>query len=317
MLSIIYRLLEKIGYPRLPEALSDEVTGSELNSILLEVFDRRVRKLSAPELLKLYHGNRFVKPADLPVMKTRQTEMDVLNIFLNAGFQPLDLSPVSVLGACSVLGPVDQKKVLSALRGTEVVADATNAIALHYSDMRKNSRRISDNDTEPYRASCIQRHVRAQGISGKGFTPHFRIGCLVTCGLDTGNYSFETASMASHIGVMIDLYRGYHKVENIGFRLICRKGYPDAAELASKVRQRAVQSHPDVEIEIINSAEKQNDYYRGLQYKVDIQVKGKKYEIGDGGFVDWTQQLLQNQKERMLSTGIGFDLMLRVLNGEL
>jgi hypothetical protein len=50
---------------------------------------------------------------------------------------------------------------------------------------------------------------------------------------------------------------------------------------------------------------------------VDIKVRGKTFEIADGGFVDWTQQLLQNKKERMLSTGIGFDFMYRILRGDL
>jgi hypothetical protein len=46
------------------------------------------------------------------------------------------------------------------------------------------------------------------------------------------------------------------------------------------------------------------------------------YEIADGGFVDWTQHLLQNKKERMFTkqermftTGFGFDLMYRILHG--
>ena len=39
------------------------------------------------------------------------------------------------------------------------------------------------------------------------------------------------------------------------------------------------------------------------------------YEIADGGFIDWTQHLLQNKKERMFTTGFGFDLMYRILHG--
>ena len=30
-------------------------------------------------------------------------------------------------------------------------------------------------------------------------------------------------------------------------------------------------------------------------------------EIGDGGFVDWTQRLTGNRKERLLITGVGVD----------
>jgi hypothetical protein len=48
---------------------------------------------------------------------------------------------------------------------------------------------------------------------------------------------------------------------------------------------------------------------------VDVKVNNKSYEIGDGGFVDWTQQLLQNKKERLLITGFAFDFMYRILKG--
>jgi hypothetical protein len=48
---------------------------------------------------------------------------------------------------------------------------------------------------------------------------------------------------------------------------------------------------------------------------VDVRINGKTYEIGDGGFVNWTQQFLQNKKERMLSTGFGFEFMHRIQKG--
>ncbi|HMI65132.1 MAG TPA: hypothetical protein VK517_03810, partial [Cyclobacteriaceae bacterium] len=67
---------------------------------------------------------------------------------------------------------VDQNKVVSALRGTEVVADATNLLALESSKRRKSSRF----DNEAIHLCTLHRHVRAQAIPrGKGFTPHFKV----------------------------------------------------------------------------------------------------------------------------------------------
>ena len=43
--------------------------------------------------------------------------------------------------------------------------------------------------------------------------------------------------------------------------------------------------------------------------------KNEIFEIADGGFVDWTQQILQNKKERFLIGGIGFEFMFRVMTG--
>lgn len=314
--SIVTKILQRIGHPELVRILSQELSGTELNSVLLELFNRQCEALTPSELLNRYQLNRFVKPSDLPVIELKKIEIDLLEIFEKHSFQPIELSPVTAFGSCSVVGPVDQKKVLTALRGTEVLADATNAIALHIGDLKQRKAWTTTKQTEKIRFGTIQRHVRTQQIDGKGFTPHFKIGCLVTAGYDSGSFTFEKESLGEHIVAMKALYLDYYKVDELRFRFLCRDtGYPDSLELARQVKAHVVQQHPEVLISIIDRPEKENAYYQGIQYKVDIRIKDKEYEIGDGGFLDWTQLLLQNRKERMLATGIGFDMMYRILNG--
>jgi hypothetical protein len=113
----IQNILDRIGQPKLLEQLSKKLSGSELNSLLLEAMRIKTSNCSPAQLLKHYQLNRFVKPADLPAMELRQTELDLLKIFQKSSFTPLELSPVTILGACSVVAPADQKKILSALRG--------------------------------------------------------------------------------------------------------------------------------------------------------------------------------------------------------
>jgi hypothetical protein len=48
-------------------------------------------------------------------------------------------------------------------------------------------------------------------------------------------------------------------------------------------------------------------HYTGLCYKINAIIAGQRLEIGDGGFVDWTQQLIGNRKERLLISGFGVD----------
>jgi hypothetical protein len=313
---IVTKILQRIGQPDLVRILTEDLTGTELNTILLDVFSDVSSKLSPPLLLNRYQSNRFVKPADLPMLELKRMELDLLELFKRHSFEPIELSPVSVLGSCSVVATTDQDKVLSALRGTEVLADATNSIALHICDLKQNKGLSSSTDMISF--STVQRHVRTQQITGKGFTPHFKIGCLVTAGTDTGSFSFEKQSLYLHIVAMKELYMDYYKVDDISFRFICRKhGYDSSERLAEEVREFVIGKHPDISIDIIKTPEKEIDYYKGIQYKVDIRVNGKSYEIGDGGFVDWTQQILQNKKERMLSTGIGFDFMYRIMRGDI
>lgn len=314
---IVTKILERIGQPELMRILTEDLTGTELNTVLLDVFAFASSKLSPPQLLNRYQSNRFVKPSDLPVIELKRMEVEVLDLFNRFGFEPIELSPVSVLGSCSVVATADQDKVLTALRGTEVLADATNSIALHICDLKERNKNSSD-QPGVISFSTVQRHLRTQQIAVKGFTPHFKIGCLVTAGTDRGSFLFEKESLSQHILALKELYLNFYKVDAIRFRFLCRKnGYDSSERLAEEVKKFVVTKHPDVAIDVITKPDKEIDYYKGIQYKVDIQMNGKTYEIGDGGFVDWTQQLLQNKKERMLSTGIGFDIMYRIMRGEL
>ena len=314
---IVDKILERAGGAHVLSLLAENLSGTELNSLLLEVFNQRTSRQSPGQLLKNYQTNRYVKPADLPVLEMKQTELDLLKIFQKYLFEPIELSPVAVLGTCSVVAPADQKKILSALRGTEVLADATNAIALHISDLKKQRLWTPKNPLEKLRLATIQRHVRTQSISGKGFTPHFKIGCMVTSGLDGGNFGFEKEALTEHILAMKAIFREYYKVEHLSFRLVCRGGYTDSIKLASEIKRFVQQHYPETALQIVEKSDKEIGYYKGIQYKVDIKWRDKTFEIGDGGFVDWTQQLLQNRKERLLITGFGFEFMYRIMHGML
>jgi hypothetical protein len=196
-----------------------------------------------------------------------------------------------------------------------VLADATNAMALHISDLKKTKAWIPKTPNDKLRFATIQRHVRTQIISGKGFTPHFKIGCLVTSGIDTGNFTFEREALTEHLAAMKEIFLTYYCVDHLSFRLLCRNGYPDSVRLAEKITEHALQAMPDIIVNIIKEPEKDNAYYKGIQCKVDIKLNNRTFEIADGGFVDWTQQLLQNKKERFLITGFGFEFMYRIVNG--
>ena len=306
---IVNSILARIKLPDLVKVLANDLTGSEFNSILLETFNERIKSIAAPELLQLYQKNRFTEPADLPVLEMKRIELDILQLFEDHSFNAIELSPVTVLGSCSVVGPADQKKILSALRGTEVLADSTNAIALYVSDVRKKKK----SPQEIIRLCNIQRMVRTQAIAFKGFKPHFRVGCLVSCGRDTGNFDFEKSALNEHVLVMKALFLEFYKIDKISFRLIRRAGYPEW--FFQRLHDHVRLSNPETVITSIEKPEKDNNYYKGIQFKVDILHNGKTYEIADGGFVDWTQHLLQDKKERMFTTGFGFDLMYRILHG--
>ncbi|HVU58740.1 MAG TPA: hypothetical protein VHD83_26955 [Puia sp.] len=329
---------DKLGIPRLADLLAEGLTGSELNSLLLAVYEKRVDGLRPALLLQQYRANRFVQPADLDMIELTEWGLRALRHLKGCDFQPLELSPVAQWGSCSVVGTTSQKKVVSAVRNTEVVADATNAMALYIADRRKKG---VLSGREMARLCTVHRHVRAQEVRGKGFFPHFKIGCLVSAGRDQGDHRWECQALKEQLTALSSLFREEFGVERIRFKLLKREGnaQPVAGkpsddgltDKGSTVGPEKGRSLIDRLIEYLGEegleAGKQrlevgredapppNAYYKGIQFKMIIEAAGREWEIADGGFVDWTQQLLEDKKERMLIAGFGLDFLYRIRQG--
>jgi hypothetical protein len=306
---IIGKIIKKSGIPDIVGALAERLSGSELNSLLLQVFSRRLDGLSPSLLLKQYQANRFVQPAGTDMIGLLALELRVLEFLRDCHYQPVELSPVAQLGSCAVVAPVDQKKILSAGRNTEVMADATNAIALHIADLKKSGR-----TGEPLRFCTVHRHTRAQEPKGKGFTAHFKIGCLVSSGLDRGNCAWECQEMGEQIVTLHNLFRECFGVEKIWFKLWERGGYSARDLLLDRVSAHLEKTAGKIRV-IREEAPGANNYYKGIQFKMMIGTGGGEMEIADGGFVDWTQQLLENGKERLLISGFGLGLLYKMQQG--
>jgi len=63
----------------------------------------------------------------------------------------------------------------------------------------------------------------------------------------------------------------------------------------------------------VNSARLEGlNYYDGAMLRISpLAPDGERYAIGDGGFTNWTARLLQNRKERLLTSGIGTEFTCR------
>jgi hypothetical protein len=53
-----------------------------------------------------------------------------------------------------------------------------------------------------------------------------------------------------------------------------------------------------------------NNYYKGINFKLYMEKENETIEIGDGGFVDWIAKMTGNKKTRCLISGLGMDRML-------
>jgi hypothetical protein len=304
--SVINSIKKKIGIADIVGLLAERLSGSELSSLMLAVYERKTEQMQPAELLTQYRGNRLVQPSVIDMIGLLESELAFLRYQRDRGFTPLKLSPVAMLGSCSVVAPVNQDKVVSAVRNTEIVADATNSVALHVADLRKQG------ETGVLRFCTTHRHVRAQRFAGKQYLPHFAIGCMVTAGRDTGSFGFECDGVAEHVGMYIDWLREEYGFEEFGIILKRRGGYDDrllpVVEEGLHERCKGV----DVRTEELPA---ENGYYQGVQWKLTIFRDGREREIADGGLVDWSQRLLGNRKERMLISGVGLEWLFLMKRG--
>lgn len=296
------RLERKAGLPGLVSRLVEMLSGSDLSSLLLEVYRQKAARITPAELLAQYRLNRLVKPATLDMIDSLELELRCLRFYREGGFAAVALSPAAQFGSCSVVATVDQQKIITGVRNTELLADATNALALHIASVLKDG-----GDRKSVARLCtVHRHIRTQPFP-EGYFPHFKIGVMVSSGLDTGGFAFECGSLGEQLAVHCRFLRDELGLGALRLVLRRRGGYDRV--FFDRVYAHLASVLPAVEI-VREEEPAANDYYKGIQFK--LYVNGR--ELADGGFVDWTQQLLGNRKERLLISGVGLDFACMLLH---
>ena len=300
--NIIKSVLEKAGNENLINELAARLSQSEITTLLLALSKEITNKSTPNDILSKYESNRFVKPSKLNPVKVKQVEILMLEMAEASGFSPVLLSPASLLGSCSVIANIDQNNVISAVRGLEFIGDSTNMLAIYIASGIKN--KTFDNSKNPIHLSASCRVTRGQMFKNKEFVPHFGLFTLVSAGKDTGSYGFEKDSISRHMEFYVSYFR-----ERLGHELKVFlnpiNGYADKAGFIDRIYHHLQETYPYINF-IVNREENDSTYYQGLNFKISVND----IEIVDGGFVDWTQKLLGNKKERLLTSGAGIDLQL-------
>ncbi len=105
---------------RASAALLEKWPASEVWSLLLEVMERRAKQRTPSDLARQWERDGFTRPSYMD-----QRTLVALDGHLLAAadqFEAIELSPLAPLGSCSAVSLASQNKIVSALRGTEVVA---------------------------------------------------------------------------------------------------------------------------------------------------------------------------------------------------
>ncbi|MGW2397450.1 hypothetical protein ACWCYY_12950 [Kitasatospora sp. NPDC001664] len=288
------RVLERAGGPEVLALLAEELSGADLTTLMLEVYRRRAERTGPAKVMRRYRDDRFVAPAPVGYRELRRAE-DRLVAALPEGFEVVTLAPLVPLAAHSAVGPVDPRKVVATVRGTEVAADPTNGLALEAARRRTGTR-----SAEPVRLAGSQRVVRAQRFEGAGMLAHFQLFALVTAGRDTGGQGFERQHLLEHLRFAAEALAG----RPVEVRLTALDGA--GAALVEHVRAELAGT-PGLDVVEDPDRATGRGYYSGLCYKVHLVTAEGPVEVGDGGFTDWTRRLTGNRKERLLIGGFGVD----------
>jgi hypothetical protein len=265
--------------------------------VLLEVMRRRASGRAPKDVLAQYQRDAFCAPAALDLRVS--VALDAHLLAAAHEFEAVELSPMAPLGACSSVALTDQNRILSALRGTEVVSDPTNLLALEC------ALRSRANPGSAVHLTTVQRVVRAQPIPKlPGHTQHFRIFVLASGGPEEKDHAFSVASVVRHVRT---LCAALDRLEQHGYAFGARR----IEVLASSERQ-AVGDRIASELgSLAARGPLEHAYYSGgIRYKIWVTAPdGAQVPIVDGGSFDWLARLGSNRRAVYVASGAGAQLM--------
>jgi hypothetical protein len=308
---IIERIQREAGIPELFDVLAERLDPTDLQSLLLEVYRRRAAGIKPSQLLERYERDKFVRPSDVAPQVLANFDRLVWSVLPN-DYMAVELSPVCPLGTNAAIATVDQNKVVTTIRNSEVVADATNVLALECASRRHNLLRINPKNQERVRLCASHRVVRGQAYRTPGASAHFRLLGLCTAGRDEGSFQFETTSLVEHITFYLQLLReatqaGY-SVDRFRVTITDLEQGRRESILKAHVLEPLMVNSPGVLCEFDPDRESGRGYYVGACFHVyATHPEGTELELIDGGFTTWTQQLLSSTKERLLISGLGIE----------
>jgi hypothetical protein len=283
---LIERIVAESGVADLVEILSARLAPTDLQSLMLEVYRRRAAAVTPHELLRRYEADRFCRPGSTAPEDVSRFESLAWSL-LPDGFVPVDLSPVSPLGTSSVVATVDQHKVVSTVRNTEVMSDSTGVLTL------EAARRRRATPGQAVHLIASNRLMRAQKFDVGG--AHFRLIGLVSAGRSA---AFERASLITHIDYLTRLILSHDPT--------CRPEVTVTDLLDRGTHWAESLDLPGVDVRMDPDRRTGRGYYRDTCFR--IHTGG--VELADGGGVDWTARLLSNAKERLVISGLGIERLL-------
>lgn len=303
---IVERIEKDAGVPGLAAILAARLAPTDLQSLLLAVYRWRSSQRRPADVLSQYESDRFVRPAPVSPRRLLAWEQTAF-ASLPAEFEPLALSPVCPLGSSAAVASVDQNWAVATARNTEVVSDPTNVLALECALRRRKLLRDQPRSTVSVHLAASHRLLRAQRFESPLARAHFSCFALCSAGRDQGDLRFEIGALRLHVRFYLQALRTFLGPDVPLHLALTDWNAPTRAGLLEAQLLAPLQSEfPAVNCAVDDQRTSGRRYYRDLCFHIYATNRsGQTLELVDGGSVDWIQRLLDNAKERLVTSGIG------------
>jgi hypothetical protein len=271
-------------------ALDHGLSPADLQTLLLGVSRRRAAGITPARLMRRWRQDRYVQPTAADPRALWRLEARLWDL-LPGEFEGVELSPVAPLGTCSAVGLVSQDRVISTVRGSEVVSDPTNVLALEAAARRKEA-------GEPVHLASCTRVLRGQPFDAPGLFQHFRLFALVSSARDRGSATTEAALLTAHLGFWVRALGELLPGRQVALQFTVFDFPPLRERIKDTVRPALEPLPGGVTIDEDPARERARGYYERGAIRVDVAAGDDWLEVGDGGFTSWTAQLLGDAKER-------------------
>lgn len=253
------------------------------------------------DLRRQWQADATVRPGLVDQRTT--VAYDALALDAATGYEAVLLSPVAPLGTCSVVSPTSQDRVVSTTRGTEVVSDPTNVLAI------EAATRLAAVPDAHVRLTTVHQTLRpGQAGLPAGFSTHFRLFCLADAGRGEPDDGFEVRAVVEQVATHLRVVRA--AADRFGLR----PGAPSATlhvddgarpALGDRVAARLAEAGLPVTRRPLSSP-----YYLGLRLTLTVpDPSGEPLQLADVCVHDWVARLTDDRRHRFVASAQGLQVL--------
>ncbi|MFP5415565.1 MAG: hypothetical protein ACLGHZ_01600 [Actinomycetes bacterium] len=277
------------------DALLRSLSIGELRTILADVARARAQDLTPTDIMKRWREDRLLLPSLLDPREALEITQKLWQ-GLPDDFLGVTLSPLTALGSAIHLGGRGQNRVVTTMRGTELLADPVHGLALEASRRRRSG----------HSRVHLATHARVtHAWDNVEESAHELRFSLASSAPDGGGFVTEAELLDLHLDYwreMIEALVPHGRIQLVVWDptlagLVDERGTCDGRVVVATEdggRDRGPQRTPW-----------RNPYTTAaFRFVVDGE---EPVELGDGGFVAWTQALTRNRKDRCLVSSVSID----------